>query len=175
MIGIKLSEVSGNYNITQDTGRFGIIPSMTAEEAPRKFPRVLVEILAALALLSLGLYGLSVALTQRPYLGSPALALAQVPMRVLAEPNIPGLALFLASLAAAIIGATWFILRLVHQLFFRPVLARRVWREAIFVAIFVISLAWLQLNEAFSLILTVALAVALILLEVFLNIRERDE
>jgi len=148
---------------------------MTAEEAPHKFPRVLLEVLAALALLGLGLYGLSVALQQRPYLGNPASALAQVPMRVLAEPNIPIIALFMASLAVAVMGAAWFVLRLIHQLFFRPVVARRVWREAIFAAVFVISLAWLQLNEAFSLIVAAALLVALILLEVFLNIRERDE
>jgi hypothetical protein len=148
---------------------------MTAEEAPHKFPRVLLEVLAALALLGLGLYGLSVTLQQRPYLGNPASALAQVPMRVLAEPNIPIIALFIASLTVAVMGAAWFVLRLIHQLFFRPVVARRVWREAIFAAVFVISLAWLQLNEAFSLIVAAALLVALILLEVFLNIRERDE
>jgi|GEM_PF-2839993 hypothetical protein len=172
---IKPSEISRNYNITHNPRRFGIIPIMTAEEAPHKFPRVLLEVLAALALLGLGLYGLSVALQQRPYLGNPASALAQVPLRVLAEPNIPIIALFMASLAAAMTGAAWFVLRLIHQLFFRPVVARRVWREAIFTAVFVISLAWLQLNEAFSLLFAAALLVALILLEVFLNIRERDE
>ena len=118
---------------------------------------------------------LSVALQQRPYLGNPASALAQVPLRVLAEPNVPIIALFMASLAAVVTGAAWFILRLIHQIFFRPVVARRVWREAIFAAMFVISLAWLQLNEAFSLLFAAALLVALILLEVFLNIRERDE
>jgi hypothetical protein len=148
---------------------------MTAEDTPRKFPLVLLEVLAALALLGLGLYGLSVALQQRPYLGNPASTLALVPLRVLAAPNVPVIALFMASLAAALIGASWFILRLIHQIFFRPVLSRRVWREAIFVAVFVIGLAWLQLNEAFSLVFAAAFLVALILLEVFLNIRERDE
>jgi hypothetical protein len=148
---------------------------MTAPEASRKFPRVLLEGLAALVLLGLGLYGLSVALQQRPYLGAPASALAQVPVRVLTAPNIPMIALFMVSLAAVVTGALWFVLRLIHQIFFRPVVARRVWREAIFAAIFVISLAWLQLNEAFSLLFAAALLVALILLEVFLNIRERDE
>jgi hypothetical protein len=148
---------------------------MTAQDAPRKFPQVLLEVLTALALLGLGLYGLSVALQQRPYLGNPASALAQVPLRVLAAPNVPIIALFMASLAAAVTGAVWFILRLIHQIFFRPVVARRVWREAIFAAIFVISLAWLQLNEAFSLLFAAALLLGLILLEVFLNIRERDE
>jgi len=148
---------------------------MNAKDVVRKFPRVLLEGLLALALLGLGLYGLSLALQQRPYLGSPASALAQVPLRVLAEPNIPVIALFMASLAAVVTGAVWFALRLIHQIFVRPVVARRVWREAIFIAIFVICLAWLQLNEAFSLLFATALLVALILLEVFLNIRERDE
>jgi hypothetical protein len=148
---------------------------MTAKDVLRKFPRVLLEGLVALALLGLGLYGLSVVVQQRPYLGNPASALAQVPLRVLAEPNIPIIAMFMASLAAAVTGAVWFVLRLIHQIFFRPVVARRVWREAIFAAVFVISLAWLQLNEAFSLLFAAALLVGLILLEVFLNIRERDE
>ena len=148
---------------------------MTAQDASRKFPRVLLEVLVALALLGLGVYGLSVAVQQRPYLGDPASALAQVPLRVLAEPNVSAIALFMASLAAVVTGAAWFVLRLIHQIFFRPVVVRRVWREAIFAAVFVISLAWLQLNEAFSLLFAAALLVALILLEIFLNIRERDE
>ena len=148
---------------------------MTAEETPRKFPRVLLEVLIALALLGLGLYGLSLVVQQRPYLGAPATTLAQVPLRVLAAPNVPVIALFMASLASAVMGAVWFVLRVIHQIFFRPVVARRVWREAIFAALFVISLAWLQLNEAFSLLFAAALLVGLILLEVFLNIRERDE
>jgi len=148
---------------------------MTAEETRHKFPRVLLEGLIALALLGLGLYGLSLVVQQRPYLGVPATALAQVPLRVLAAPNVPVIALFMASLASAVMGAVWFVLRVILQIVFRPVVARRVWREAIFAALFVISLAWLQLNEAFSLLFAAALLVGLILLEVFLNIRERDE
>ena len=148
---------------------------MTAEETPRKFPRVLLEVLIALALLGLGLYGLSLVVQQRPYLGAPATTLAQVPLRVLAAPNVPVIALFMASLAAAVTGAAWFVLRVIHQIFFRPVVARRAWREAVFAAAFAISLAWLQLNEAFTLLFAAALLVGLILLEVFLNIRERDE
>jgi hypothetical protein len=147
---------------------------MTAEKTRHKFPRVLLEGLIALALVGLGLYGLSLVVQQRPYLGVPATALAQVPLRVLAAPNVPGIALFMVSLAAAVTGAAWFVLRLIHQIFFRPVVARRAWREAVFVALYVI-LAWLQLNESFSLLFAAALLVGLILLEVFLNIRERDE
>ena len=150
---------------------------MTAEGAPRKFSRVLLEILVAVALLGLGLYGLSIARQQHPYLGDPLPrgSDALVPYRVLAAPNIQALGLFLGSVFLIVTGASWFILRGLHQLLFRPVRAGRVWREAILIAVFVLSLAWLQLNEAFSLLLAAVIAVALILLELFLNIRVRDE
>ena len=147
---------------------------MTADDKPRKFPRVLVEVVIALALLGLGGYGLSVALQQRPYLGEPATTLLLVPYRVLAAPNVPAIALFLVSGFSLIIGGMWFILRFIHQLFFRPVRAGRVWRQATLIAIFTISVAWLQLNQAFSLALAAVAAAALILLEVFLNIREHN-
>ena len=150
---------------------------MTAEGAPRKFPRIVFEIVMAVALLGLGWYGLSVAQQQRPYLGEPLPrgSEALVPYRVLAAPNIRAIGLFLGSVFVIVTGAAWLILRGVHQLFFRPVRAGRVWREAILIALFVLSLAWLQLNQAFSLLLAAVIAVALILLEVFLNIRVRDE
>jgi len=150
---------------------------MPAEKAPRKFPRLLLEVIIALALLGLGLYGLSVAQQQRPYLGDPLPrgSEALVPYRVLAAPNLPALGLFLGSVFLLVTGAAWFILRGIQQLFFKPVYAARVWREAILIAVFVLSLAWLQLNQAFSLVLAAVIAVALILLEIFLNIRVRDE
>ncbi|NTU64449.1 MAG: hypothetical protein HGB05_13885 [Chloroflexi bacterium] len=150
---------------------------MPAEKASRKFPRLLLEVIIALALLGLGLYGLSVAQQQRPYLGDPLPrgSEALVPYRVLAAPNLPALGLFLGSVFLFVTGAAWLILRGIQQLFFKPVYAARVWREAILIAVFVLSLAWLQLNQAFSLVLAVVIAVALILLEIFLNIRVRDE
>jgi hypothetical protein len=132
-------------------------------------------VIVALALLGLGAYGLTVALQQRPYLGQAATTLLQVPLRVLAEPNLPAIALFLLTAASAVAGAAWFILRLLHQIFFRPVRSSRVWREALMTAVYVVSLAWLQLNQAFSLVLAVVIAAALILLEIFPNIRVRDE
>lgn len=150
---------------------------MAVGEAPRKFPRVLLEAFIAVALLGLGWYGLSMAQQQRPYLGDP-LPLgseALVPYRVLVAPNIPAIGLFLGSVCVAVTGAAWLILRGIHQLFFKPVRAGRVWREAVMIAVFVLSLAWLQLNQAFSVLLAAVIAVALILLEVFLNIRVRDE
>lgn len=150
---------------------------MPVEKTPRKFPRLLLEVIIALALLGLGLYGLSVAQQQRPYLGDPLPrgSEALVPYRVLAAPNLPALGLFLGSVFLFVTGAAWFILRGIQQLFFKPVYAARVWREAILIAVFVLSLAWLQLNQAFSLVLAAVIAVALILLEIFLNIRVRDE
>ena len=150
---------------------------MTAEEAPRKFPRIVLEVLIALALLGLGVYGLSVAQQQHPYLGDPLPRGSEVlvPYRVLAAPNLKAIGLFLGSVFVIVTGAAWFILRGLQQLFFKPVRAGRVWREAILIAVFVLSLAWLQLNQAFSLLLAAAIGVALILLEIFLNIRVRDE
>jgi hypothetical protein len=150
---------------------------MTAKEAPRKFSLIWLEVVIALALLGLGLYGLSVAQQQHPYLGEPLPrgSEALVPYRVLAAPNIPAIGLFLGSVFVIVAGGAWLILRGIHQLFFKPVRASRVWREAILIAVFVLSLAWLQLNQAFSLLLAAVIAVALILLEIFLNIRVRDE
>jgi hypothetical protein len=150
---------------------------MTTEEAPRKFPRSLFEVAIAVALVGLGGYALSLALQQRPYLGDP-LPLgseALVPYRVLAAPNVQALGLFLGAIVLIVTGAAWLILRGLHQLFFKPVRAARVWREAILIAVYVLSLAWLQLNQAFSLLLAAVIAVALILLEIFLSIRVRDE
>ncbi len=150
---------------------------MTAKEAPRKFPLIWLEVVIALALLGLGLYGLSVAQQQHPYLGDPLPrgSEALVPYRVLAAPNIPAIGLYLGSVFVIVTSAAWLILRGIQQLFFKPVRASRVWREAILIALFVLSLAWLQLNQAFSLLLAAVIAVALILLEIFLNIRVRDE
>jgi len=150
---------------------------MTAEEAPRKFPRIVLEIFIAVALLGVGSYGLSIAQQQHPYLGEPLPrgSEALVSYRVLAAPNIQAIGLFLGFVSMIVTGVAWLILRGLQQLFFKPVRAGRVWREAILIAIYVLSLAWLQLNQAFSLLLAATIAVALILLEVFLNIRVRDE
>lgn len=149
---------------------------MSTDESPRRLPRVFFEMVLALALLGLGGYGLSRTLQQRPYLGDPLPrgAEALVPYRVLAAPNVPAIALFLLSGFVLITGTAWWILRLVHQVFFKPVRASRVWREAVLIAVFITSLAWLQLNQAFSLVVAAAIAVALILLEIFLNIRVRE-
>ena len=150
---------------------------MAAGEAPRKFPRILLEVFVAVALLAVGLYGLSLAQQQHPYLGDPLPrgSEALVPYRVLAAPNVQAIGLYLGAVFALVTGAAWLILRVIQQLFFKPVRASRVWREAVLIALYVLSLAWLQLNQAFSVLLAAVIAVALILLEIFLNIRMRDE
>ncbi len=150
---------------------------MTAEKAPRKFPRILLELIVAVVLLGVGLYGFSIAQQLRPYLGEPLPrgSEALTSFRVLAAPNIQAIGLFLGSVFLIVTSVAWFILRGVHQLFIKPVRVVRVWREAVLIAVFILSLAWLQLNQAFSLLLAAVIAVALILLEIFLNIRVRDE
>ena len=150
---------------------------MTAEEAPRKFPRIVLEIVMAVALLGLGWYGLSMAQQQRPYLGEPLPrgSEALVPYRVLAAPNIPAIGLFLGSVFVIVTGRGLVDLARPSSVVLQAGARRRVWREAILIAMFVLSLAWLQLNQAFSLLLAAVIAVALILLEIFLNIRVRDE
>jgi hypothetical protein len=148
---------------------------MTAVPSARNFPRVIIEVVLAVLLTTVGSYALLLITEQRPYLGQPATSDLQVPYRVLEAPNVPALLLFLAAVFAVAMGLSWFMLRLIHQLLFKPVRPWRVWREAFFVGVFVISLAWLQLNQAFSLLLMAVVAVSLILLEIFLNIRGRDE
>ena len=148
---------------------------MTAASSTRKFPRVIIEALLAILLAGTGAYALLRAVDQRPYLGQPASSLLQVPYRVLDAPNVPALLLFMTAIFTVVTGLSWFVLRLIHQVLFKPVRPLRVWREAAFIGIFVISLAWLQLNQAFSLLLVAVVAVSLSLLEIFLNIRGRDE
>ena len=148
---------------------------MTATPSARKFPRVIIEALIAVLLAGAGLYGLSLVVQQRPYLGPTASSLLQVPYRVLEAPNVAALLLFMVAVLAAITGVFWLVLRLIHQLLFKPVQSVRVWREAFFVGVFVICVAWLQLNQAFSWLLVAVVAVTLLLLEIFLDIRGRDE
>jgi hypothetical protein len=127
--------------------------------------------LIAACLIALGVVGLTLATQYRPYNGEPATDLAQVPFRVATEPNVPVLGLFMLALGLGVIGVAWFIVRLVHWRFFAPVKARRVWRQSIFIGLFVVGCAWLKINQAFSIPLAGALALALVLIEVYLNVR----
>src|SRR5512143_3299397 len=121
--GVSATEQPHNYIITRCVLRYN--SRMTAEEAPRKFPRIVLEILVAVTLLGLGWYGLSAAQQQRPYLGDPLPRGSEVlvPYRVLAAPNLQAIGLYLGSVFSIVTGGAWLILRGVHQLFFKPVRA----------------------------------------------------
>ena len=160
---------------------YGIIRLMTGE--PRLIKaitnsrfniRTWLDVLIALVLIALGIVGMLLALQSRPYLGTPATDLADVPMRIMAAPNVGTISLLLLAIGLGVTGAVWFIARLIHWRFFAPVHALRVWRQSIFAAAFVVSCAWLEINRALSWPLALAILLALVLVEAFLNIRERE-
>ena len=136
--------------------------------------RAWLDVLIALALIALGLLGTLLALQSRPYLGTPATDLADVPQRVVTAPNLAAIGLLLLAIGLGVTGAVWFIARLIHWRFFSPVKVLHVWRQSIFVAAFVVSCAWLEINRALSWPLALALLIALALIEAFLDIRERE-
>jgi hypothetical protein len=129
------------------------------------------ELIVAIALIVSGLIGASSAMQARPYLGDAATDEAQVLTRIASAPNVGSIALLFLSIGAAVTGAAWLLLRLIHRRFFAPVEALRVWRQAFFTALFIVSSAWLQLNRSFTLSLAAIMLVVLILVEVFLNVR----
>lgn len=89
------------------------------------------------------------------------------------SPNVGAVALLLLALWAAVWGGAWFVVRLLHWRFrpeFEPI---KVWRQALWVAVFVAIGAWLQLSRALTVPLAALVAGALVLVEVYLNVRER--
>ncbi len=160
---------------------YGIIRFMTGEPRLVKSTtgirfnlRAWLDVLIALALIALGTVGTLLVLQSRPYLGTPATDLADVPQRVVTSPNVAAIGLLLLAIALGTTGLAWFIVKLIHWRFFTPVKALRVWRQSIFVAAFIMSCAWLGINRALSWPLAFAILIALVLVETFLNIRERE-
>jgi len=51
------------------------------------------------------------------------------------------------------------------------VIGRRVWRQALLIGVWVVAVAWLKANQVLTLPLAAVVALALILIEVFLNVR----
>jgi hypothetical protein len=130
-----------------------------------------LEALIAACLIVLGVGGALLAMQSRPYLGDAASDLAAVPVRVIAAPNMPALTGFVAALGLGLTGAAWFIVRLIHWRFFAPVAARRVWRQAIFVGVLGVVLAWLKINQALTLPLAAVIVIGFVLAEVYLSLR----
>jgi len=91
------------------------------------------------------------------------------------SPNIGAVALLIACLAMGTLGAAWFIVGLLHWRFrpeFEPV---KVWRQSLWAALFVAVGTWLQLSRALTVVLAALIAGGFVLIEVFLNVRERQE
>lgn len=157
---------------------YGIISRMAGEPrrvTPRSESRpsgnVGFELIVAVALIVLGVIGMLIAIQERPYLGDPAIDQSQVLARIASAPNVGSIAVLLLSLASLILGVAWLLLRLIHRRFFAPVSAVRVWRQSFFIALWVASSAWLQLNRALTLALAVIILIVLVLIEIFLNVR----
>jgi hypothetical protein len=144
---------------------------ITPRSAARSTGNTGLELIVAIALIVVGFIGAANALQARPYLGDAATDEAQVLARIASAPNVGSIVLLFLSIGAAVIGLAWLLLRLIHRRFFAPVDALRVWRQAFFAALFIVSGAWLQLNRSFTLSLAAIMLVVLVLVEVFLNVR----
>ncbi|HEY4689235.1 MAG TPA: hypothetical protein VIK33_07975 [Anaerolineae bacterium] len=134
--------------------------------------------LAALVMLIAGAAGCYYIVTRiSPIAGStvgglPFVAYAQAFFN---SPNVGGVLLLLAALTIGTLGGAWLVIRLLHWRFrptFEPV---KVWRQALWVALFVAIGAWLQLSRALTVVLAALIASGFVMIEVFLNVRERQE
>jgi drug/metabolite transporter (DMT)-like permease len=157
------------------------MPATTAKPAANIVQRITsrrYDWLAALILLAAGAYGFYTVVTTIPPISGlleGGLSDAATAQRFYASPNVGGVVLLLLALGVAVLGGAWFVVRLLHWRFrptFEPL---KVWRQSLWAAVFVTIGAWLQLNRSLTLVLGTLLAGALILLEVFLNVRERQE
>jgi len=138
---------------------------------PRRF-----DWIAALVLLGVGVIGCyQVITTTSPIagevagdLGAPAYAKA-----FFDSPNVGSVALLLFAVFVATLGGAWFVVRLLHWRFRPAHEPAKVWRQSLWVALFVVVGAWLQASRALTFALGVILAAGFALLEVYLNVRER--
>jgi len=139
---------------------------------PRRFDWVL-----ALVLLLIGVLGLSDIVNTTfplsgPLIGNPDDG-TNIARQFLAAPNTNAVTLVLLTLCITVLGAAWFIVRLLHWRFrpaFEPL---KVWRQSFWVAAFVTLSAWLQLNRSLTIPLALLMLATLTALEVYLNVRER--
>ena len=136
---------------------------------------VWLEAFIALGLIVLGAAGALLAMQSRPYLGEAATDLAQVPVRVITAPNVPALAAFVVALGIGVTGVAWFIVRLIHWRFFAPVAARRVWRQALFLGVLTLVLAWLKVNQSLAWPVAAIIIIAFALAEIYLSLRSAPQ
>ena len=140
-------------------------------DLPRRF-----DWIVALVLLGVGVIGCyQVITTASPIagevagdLGGPAYAQA-----FFDSPSVGNVALLLFALFVATLGGAWFVVRLLHWRFRPAYEPAKVWRQSLWAALFVVIGAWLQSFRALTLALGIFIAAALVLLEVYLNVRER--
>jgi len=151
---------------------------MTIRNLSRAIAARRYDWLVALVLLAAGAAGAYQAVTTISPIEGPVdprlsdAALAQV---FFASPNVGGVALLLLALLVATLGGAWFVVRLLHWRFrpaFEPV---KVWRQSLWAALFVAVGTWLQLSRALTVVLAALIAGGFVLIEVFLNVRERQE
>ena len=140
-------------------------------DMPRRFDGIV-----ALVLLVGGAVGLyQVVTTTSPIagevagdLGGPAYAKA-----FFDSPNVGNVALLLFALFVTALGGVWFVVRLLHWRFRPAHEPVKVWRQSLWAALFVVVGAWLQSSRALTFALGAIIAAGFVLLEVYLNVRER--
>jgi hypothetical protein len=140
---------------------------------PRRFdwPVALLSLVAGVVAL------IEVVTTRSPIAGSLAggLSDAEYAQAFFVSPDVGSVALLLLALAATTLGGAWLVVRLLHWRFrptFEPL---KVWRQAVWAALFVAIGTWLQLFRALTIPLGALIAGAFVLIEVYLSVRERRE
>lgn len=148
----------------------------TVTRAARRVSWPRLDWLAAIVLLAAGAFGFYQVVTTIPPIDGPIdsgvsdVAYAQA---FFASPNVGGVALLLLSLLVATLGGAWFIVRLLHWRFRPTFEPGKVWRQSLWVALFVTIGAWLQLNRTLTWAMVALVGGALALIEAYLNVRER--
>jgi len=154
---------------------------MTPRPQIRTLPRVSArrfDWLTALILLGVGVGGLYLVITTMSPIAAPLpddSRLAALTRAFFDAPNVGSLVLLLSALGIAVWGGAWFIVRLLHWRFRPAFEPAKVWRQSLWVALYTVVSAWLQLNRSLTVALGMLLAGAFVLAEVFLNVRERQE
>jgi len=134
--------------------------------------------IVALLLLAIGAGGMYHIVTTMTPIAAPVpggLSFGEYARAFFNAPNVGVIALFLLALSAATWGGAWFVVRLLHWRFRPEFDPLKVWRQSLWVALFVGVGAWLQLSRALTFVMAALVAGVLVLIEVYLNVRERRD